>query len=342
MGLLYLRPDAVIRPLVNQWPAWDALIPPHSLAFHMRAAHLPILESYIAAPEEHASALEIPELVGGPFVDYPDDRSAQARTLFAQTMAEQGPLLELGKAIHAVETMLRNEAKGATLESLYKKVPESLRGYVQLVYDLNDSAGLLFHEGMLYDSPLYRATRQSLALTRLEGDRRPFQWSTPVLAAGDASVAELAYRFADERVDILTDLALHGRSREEITSVLGFDPGADRFSAFFTATPPRRTEPVEAGRVRVRYFGHACVLVETSEVSLLTDPFLSYDVAMKGATPRYTISDLPEVIDYALITHCHSDHVELETLLRLRSRIKHVVIPRSASGCCSSRSGSRA
>jgi L-ascorbate metabolism protein UlaG (beta-lactamase superfamily) len=44
------------------------------------------------------------------------------------------------------------------------------------------------------------------------------------------------------------------------------------------------------------------------------------------------VADLPEVIDYVLITHNHQDHVLLETLLQLRHRIKNVVVPSSSNG----------
>jgi L-ascorbate metabolism protein UlaG (beta-lactamase superfamily) len=47
---------------------------------------------------------------------------------------------------------------------------------------------------------------------------------------------------------------------------------------------------------------------------------------------RYTYEDLPDVIDYALITHNHQDHILFETLLQLRHRIRHVVVPRSGGG----------
>ncbi|MCC5626532.1 thioester reductase domain-containing protein, partial [Nostoc sp. CHAB 5715] len=47
---------------------------------------------------------------------------------------------------------------------------------------------------------------------------------------------------------------------------------------------------------------------------------------------RYTFAELPQVIDYVLITHNHQDHVMLETLLQLRHKIKTVVVPKSNKG----------
>jgi hypothetical protein len=41
---------------------------------------------------------------------------------------------------------------------------------------------------------------------------------------------------------------------------------------------------------------------------------------------------LPEVIDYVLTTHNHQDHILFETLLQLRHRIRHIVVPRNNGG----------
>lgn len=41
---------------------------------------------------------------------------------------------------------------------------------------------------------------------------------------------------------------------------------------------------------------------------------------------------MPEVIDYVLITHNHQDHILFETLLRLRNKIRHIVVPKSGGG----------
>jgi L-ascorbate metabolism protein UlaG (beta-lactamase superfamily) len=80
---------------------------------------------------------------------------------------------------------------------------------------------------------------------------------------------------------------------------------------------------------RIRYFNHACLVLQTPEASIITDPWVSADTS---ATDRFTYRDLPDHIDLALITHGHQDHIVLETLLALRGRIGAVVVPRSSRG----------
>jgi L-ascorbate metabolism protein UlaG (beta-lactamase superfamily) len=57
---------------------------------------------------------------------------------------------------------------------------------------------------------------------------------------------------------------------------------------------------------------------------------LSY--VYEAEVPRYTYADLPEMIDYALITHNHQDHILFETILQLRHKIRHIVVPRNGNG----------
>jgi L-ascorbate metabolism protein UlaG (beta-lactamase superfamily) len=82
--------------------------------------------------------------------------------------------------------------------------------------------------------------------------------------------------------------------------------------------------------VRIRYFGHACVLFESGGTSVLIDPVISYDYP--GGPHRLTYRDLPDRIDYVAITHFHKDHLNLETLLQLRSRTDTIVIPKNGGG----------
>ena len=63
---------------------------------------------------------------------------------------------------------------------------------------------------------------------------------------------------------------------------------------------------------------------------MLLDPVLSY--TYESDISRYTYSDLPDVIDFVLITHNHQDHILLETLLQLRHCIRTIIVPRNGGG----------
>ena len=63
---------------------------------------------------------------------------------------------------------------------------------------------------------------------------------------------------------------------------------------------------------------------------MLFDPMLSYTPT--SGIPRYTFLDLPDKIDYVLITHNHQDHVLFETLLQIRHKVGTVVVPPSSGG----------
>jgi L-ascorbate metabolism protein UlaG (beta-lactamase superfamily) len=115
---------------------------------------------------------------------------------------------------------------------------------------------------------------------------------------------------------------------EALADKLAIQP-ADRarFAALFTTTPPPPRVAYTGDGVRVRYFGHACVLLETATTSILVDPQVSYPNS--NGPDRFSFQDLPEHIDYILFTHDHHDHVVFETLLPLRHRIRNVVVPKS-------------
>jgi L-ascorbate metabolism protein UlaG (beta-lactamase superfamily) len=102
------------------------------------------------------------------------------------------------------------------------------------------------------------------------------------------------------------------------------------FRLFFTQTPPPPYQPYRGTGIRWRYFGHACVLIETKDTSILFDPVLSYTYDSKIA--RYTYRDLPDSIDYVVISHNHIDHILYETMLQLRHKVKHIVVPRAGGG----------
>jgi L-ascorbate metabolism protein UlaG (beta-lactamase superfamily) len=325
----YLNRNIKLEPLFSQWYAWAYLIPPATAAMNLANSHLKILKSYVSAPEVHVAAAKNPAMRGGPFINYPATRINEIKDLIEKTQREQARLIELAGAIKTLSDMLRNEAKGHSLETLYPKVPEGLKGYVELVYDLNNNPSFRLIEGLLYNSPFYNPSAQSVALSVVNGDQRPFVFSTPWLE--DDGHLELNVPFNHPGLDELAKMRGTPQSLGYIKDVCGLQgKNENLFRSFLSETKLAGASRYDGDDIRIRYFGHACILIETKEVSLLTDPLVSYDY--DAAFSRYTLSDLPDSIDYALITHGHADHLSFETLIQLRHKIKNIVVPRNGAG----------
>lgn len=79
------------------------------------------------------------------------------------------------------------------------------------------------------------------------------------------------------------------------------------------------------------WFGHSSYFIQTNGVKILVDPVFSGNAspipgstkAFKG-TDVYTVDDLPQ-IDYLLISHDHYDHLDYETMSKLKSKVNKVI-----------------
>ncbi len=79
------------------------------------------------------------------------------------------------------------------------------------------------------------------------------------------------------------------------------------------------------------WFGHSSYFIQLSGKRILVDPVLCGNAsplawgtrAFEG-TDVYTAEDIPE-IDYLLISHDHWDHMDYETVVKLRPKIKKVI-----------------
>ena len=327
--MVYLKPNVQCEPLFNQWYAWTHLIAPHTAAMFIANLHLKIMKSYVAAPQIHANAVKNPAMLGGPFIDYEGGRVTEIKTLAESTAKDYAHMIDFADSVKAVDEMLKSEAKGYSLEPLYRNIPPNLRGYVELVYDLNDNPSVRFLEGLLYKSRYYDPASQSILLSLIDQDKRAFALSTPRLP--DNNHLQLKIPFHDDAIDELFRMKQIPQAFDHIKERLGITNGDDElFKSFFTDEAPRKLPRYSGDGIRLRYFGHACVLLETREVSILTDPTLSY--SYDNGIERYTYQDLPDVIDYVVITHSHQDHVMFETLLQLRHKIRNIIVPRSHGG----------
>lgn len=326
---VYLKGNILAEPLFNQWYAWSSLIAPAPSAMFVANSHLKIMQSFVNAPEVHINALKNPLMRGGPFIGYDASRAKDIQALIDKTIREQADVLEFAAAIKSFSEIISTEAGGSSLEPFYAKAPAPLRGYIELVYDLNNNPSIRFIDGLLYQSPYYRESSQSIALSRCEDDERPFALSTPQLP--DDQHVYLRLPFKSPALDELFKMKQEAQPLEYIRELLSVDDdAAELFATFFGAEEPRRTESYNGDGVRIRYFGHACLLVETRDLSIMIDPVISYE--NRSGIPRYTYSDVPDRLDYVLITHNHQDHCMFETLLQLRHRIGNIIVPKSSGG----------
>lgn len=330
-ALVTLRSDVVVEPLVARWYAWTHLISPATTALNVAFRHLRLMDSFVEAPEVHEAAARNPALRGGPFLDQPAGAVAAVRALADETRERQARQIAFGEALRAAVRMVAERADGHAMEALYPALPDPVRGYAELVYTIGGAPDLRVIEPLLYRSPVYDPSVQGAMLHRTASDLRAFALSTPRLHRADA--VELERPFADGAYDLLARLRSQPRPAGAVLDQLGLDgAGADLFRRFLVEAPAAVPPPPPApGATRWRYFGHACVLVEAPDgTNALVDPIVAYEC---GADPeRFTLADLPERIDYVLLTHNHQDHVLLETLLALRWKIGTVVVPAGGGG----------
>jgi len=327
----YLKANVAFEALIDRWYAWSHLVSPGTAAMNIKERHLKIMGSYIKNPKIHLAAVKNPKMLGGPFIDYDGGRVDEIKELYDETIEKRKNLMDFYDAIIELNAILQKEAKGFSLNPLYDKIPEILKGYVELYYDLNNQPNFRFFETLLYESEFYDESTQSVSLQLVESDNsRSFCLSTPRL--DEPYLLHLDIPFKEQVLDDLCRMKREPGCKEKMKAALNIPADKEElFDSFFTTEAPKKYKRYDGDGILTRYFGHACVLVETKEVSVLVDPVISYD-GYDTDVNRYTINDLPEVIDYVLITHNHQDHVLLETLIQLRNQIKTIVIPSSGKG----------
>jgi len=88
---------------------------------------------------------------------------------------------------------------------------------------------------------------------------------------------------------------------------------------------------LDADEPMIVWFGHSSYFIRSKSFSVLVDPvfsgytspFRGIGKAFKGADV-YSVDDFPE-IDLLIITHDHYDHLDYETILKLKPKVKKIV-----------------
>lgn len=96
---------------------------------------------------------------------------------------------------------------------------------------------------------------------------------------------------------------------------------------------PSINEKLLIDEVRVTWFGHSTVLLRMHGMNILFDPVfskrsspLSFIGPKRFTEPPIKVEDMPD-IDIMIITHNHYDHLDINTIKKLDSRVKRYITP---------------
>jgi L-ascorbate metabolism protein UlaG (beta-lactamase superfamily) len=128
---------------------------------------------------------------------------------------------------------------------------------------------------------------------------------------------------------------------ETPTLAEGYSMAGEIYKSIFRRNPRRapatdlpavknNLKDLPAGKDLLIWFGHSSYLLQLNGKRILVDPVFSGNASPVPGTVKsfkgtdiYTVDDLPE-IDYLLISHDHYDHLDYETILKLKARTSKV------------------
>lgn len=330
--MLYLKADAYFEPLLNHWYAWPYLLPPVTGARHIVNTHRRIMQSFVKNYKLHIIASKESILTGGEFLDCTEEQVDDIKALIEELDDRCSDLIELSDAVKQLDDLLYQHTSGESIEYLYPQVPDPLKGCVELFLDMEHRASYRLIEPLLYRSTYYKPSLQSLSFGLLSKvGERPFVLSTPRLP--DENHIQIQADFNAPIVDAVfrtREQPLPSHEIDELFKNHQQVGGVSYRELFTTEAPKISHQPVEDG-VRLSYTGHAGFLIETKDISIMVDPIIA---SRQNGNEEVMISysELPETIDYILITHTHMDHANLETLLQLRYKTKKLIVPKNNGG----------
>lgn len=322
--LATLRPDVKLEPLVDRWYAWPHLLSPVQQALNLAFRYLPTANSFIAAPTVHAAAARDPAMFGGPFLALDEVNVDAVRRYVRDAEVRRADALALARSIRDLNVQLQR-ADGYSLEEFRVALPEVLRGRLEVVYDLNSHPKARILEEMFYADDLGHRDAQGLLMHREPDSRRPFFLSTLRLPTEDEIF--LKAPFGSEVAQLLCASRLSPIDLRAISRFFG--QSAQTLASYFCDSGSYPAKRYCADGIRVRYFGHACLLIETKDTAILTDPVCAQD-SVPGVQ-HFTLSDIPR-IDVLFLSHGHQDHFCPEILMQLRDQVDRVLIPPSNRG----------
>jgi hypothetical protein len=247
-NLYRLADHTAAEALVDGWVAWPHEFSPVPYSLHMANYQIKTLASYLQNPEIHVKSSRNPKLLGGPFVDVPVERAPEVRALLNRLEQEHEAELELARTLTEFQSSLVAEATGRSINAFYRQIPESLGGYVELVYDYFSRPHVRCLENLFYGGPHYKPHLQSLSLfSQARDDSRAYYMSTPRLPEPDR--IEWRVPFESGRIDDLFGLDGAPQPLGHIREILDLTRSdEERLLPLLTGLP--RASPLPGGKTK--------------------------------------------------------------------------------------------
>lgn len=211
---------------------------------------------------------------------------------------------------------------GYCMDSLYKGVPEAIKGGVELFYSGLNKPSYRLNGMSNYDNN--SKNLHSLVLFNVKNlPNWKYWWGE------DALEFDLKRPLDHLSCSTLVDLVLKPENFNEVYEKISNDVDRDLLKKITNeiTLDDKIYHKTENFNVQLEYINHATVVVKRGNISVLVDPVLNfYDEKNQISLYDYA----PETIDYVLITHAHYDHIDLSTLLTLRNRIGKILLPRAS------------
>lgn len=322
-----LRSSVKIEPMIDRWHAWTHLLGPAQQAMNLAYRYLPALESFVASPSVHIAATHNPEMYGGPFVDLSIDSLGEVSAYLSDIKERRAEALRFAEEYRQFDRRLLSVAQGYSLNEYKLELPDTLKGRVELVYDLNKHPKIKILEEMFAEDDMGLRESEGVLLHETPDPDRPFFLSTPKLY--DAEGLFIGAPLGSAGVMRLCEARSRPVDLVELSEQLKVPLGA--LAPYFTSESANRTaEKYDGPGMRIRYFGHASILIETKNSAILVDPTFASERSSTGE--HLSFDDFPAEFDAVLISHGHQDHMSAEALMLLRHRTKKIIIPRNNAG----------
>ena len=211
---------------------------------------------------------------------------------------------------------------GYCLDSLYNKLPQEVRGGVELFYTGLNKASYKTN-ALLYERNPSKDLHSFIFTNAKTNPNWKYWWGS---GSTDLHIKQSLDHIT---CTSLTDLILNPSDFDLLYEKISSDIDRNTLQLITEddAKGSRIDESNDDLAFEVRYINHATVVVKKDGYSVMVDPLLNfYDVENEVSLYDYA----PKKIDYVLITHAHYDHIDLSTLITLRNRIGKILLPRAS------------